>query len=1226
MPLATFTRELESIARRGRRLLVFQRVLQFLAVALPTALTLGLIDFALRLPGWLRAVMLLSLLAVAGVWLFSHIGRALRFRPTPVRLAMRLEKLYPHLKGVLASAVQFHMNPQAYADHPASQTLVDRSTREAEAVLGTTVPGRLIDSSRTGRVGAAVVVAVLALASVAAGFPESAEIAAKRWALPFGATAWPLRQHVEDRTEDKTWPDDAKVRLLAEVTQGSSDGLRVRLDYRVDRLDDGETVTQMQSLLLRQQDAALFGGRSGWYEALLDVPSSARRELSAGAPALALRYRFSAGDDEGSWQTRRLAQRPEAVSVVATLNPPAYAQGLVSSTQRALHEQTDRTAAMPGLAGSLAELLVTLNKPIPEPVQPVMEGLVGVPGLELEYERDPAGAVTAVRARFPLQGAVETGVALTDAEGLSNVSQRRYRLEAQADRPPVIALVEPLADESVLPTARLELSATGEDDVGLTELGFAVGRLDGNASMPEAAEDPESPGVELAPFGEPVLDPTWIVPGPSARLSHVSALDLLDLSAVPGEVFTVRGMGRDGFVDAQGEPRGPVYTDARRFLVIDQARFESELSLSLAALQRDVKRLQRQQAAAQRIEPDAAATEQRRIGQGVRGQLENTGKLDQRVQRNRFDDPEIAELLELARRLLNEGSEASGQARESMQQSDQARREAEAAAREAEEALEAGNPEQAQQQAALAQQARQQQEQAEARGREQQQQAEQALRELATALDQGGALRDVKRAAEELRRQQAEAAQEARQLLPATIGRTPEQLPEEVKAQLEALAARQAQLAREAQQLLQESQTAARTAQERGNTPEDRATASVLQDLVDIGRREGLEPTMEEAAQELQNSRLSQASPPQEQALATLDRMLEALGQREEKLAEELRRRLADLAQRIRQLIEQQEAEIASLEQTLEDGRDLPPLAEPQRALRRRTIAVETLAAESDQTAEVAEPLARAVTAQAEAVKALRAADGEAAESGQAKALQELQEALRLVQEKQDEQQQDENAAERAKLIAAYRALADEQKALRERIEPIAALDVIPRRQRQRLAQAGTEQDAIRTKAAELGEKSADTLVFKQVHENIDTAASRAGDTLGRQQADAGLVRDQTRVESLLRHMADALEQEMFNDGFQQQQQGGGGSGPTPLIPPVAEVKLLRALQADLQAMTQQLQAQDQPEDGPEKQAYVDELRGLSAQQRSLQKLGREMVQKFAQSMGGGRAEPEASE
>src|SRR5690606_32473598 len=107
----------------------------------------------------------------------------------------------------------------------------------------------------------------------------------------------------------------------------------------------------------------------------------------------------------------------------------------------------------------------------------------------------------------------------------------------------------------------------------------------------------------------------------------------------------------------------------------------------------------------------------------------------------------------------------------------------------------------------------------------------------------------------------------------------------------------------------------------------------------------------------------------------------------------------------------------------------------------------------------------------------------------------------------------------------------------------------------------------------ELGE----ALVFRAVHEEIDAAAGTIVDDLRRGDVGPDLVMRQQDLADRLLALAEALRQDPNASEFQQEQPGGGsgggsgGGGQQPLIPPIAQLKLLRGVQESIYRSTRAL-------------------------------------------------------
>ncbi|MEL7087597.1 MAG: hypothetical protein AAGL98_04025, partial [Planctomycetota bacterium] len=403
----------------------------------------------------------------------------------------------------------------------------------------------------------------------------------------------------------------------------------------------------------------------------------------------------------------------------------------------------------------------------------------------------------------------------------------------------------------------------------------------------------------------------------------------------------------------------------------------------------------------------------------------------------------------------------------------------------------------------------------------------------------------------------------------------------------------------------------------------DRATAQALAEAAAVAQRQGLGQQMESSEQGLEENRLSRAGEAQLEALDTLERMMEQIGDQDELRQELLRRRLLALEEKLKRLIEGQALALASLE----EGPDaqIAGLAEAQSALWVRTIAMQTEAEADANTADVAPIVGQAVDAQARALPALRRSDRAEALAAETVALERLEEALAQVQEKQAETEQDQTQREREKLRNDYLELAVRQSALADEVAPLLEAPTLTRRTRATLRGLGQQQAEIKDAAAALGEQVADKVVFERTHVLIDRTAERARARLSRGEDDGRVLPSQRKVAVLLESMAAALDDrgQSPQEFAQQNQSGGGGEGqPPPLVPPAAELKLLRGLQ---QAVYDETRALDESAPGtpgtpgtpgrltPGRAAQLDDL---AAEQRELSDAGRRLIESLSPPAG----------
>ena len=1136
------TRQLENVRRSARRMLFAQRFLQWFAALLAVVLVLGLIDFGLRLPGWVRLLLGLSVVIVAVVWLSTRLARAARFWPPLSELALRIERMYPHLAGVFASAVDFTEHERAYRDPARTAVLAEASVDAAARQLRGVKLRRLIDPTRTARC-VAVFVLVLVLIGATVGLaPQHSALAASRWLLPLGSAQWPKRTDVQALTAQDVWPADTPLRMTAAVNKGYTPGMRVVARYRV--IDADGVAGRWQELLMTEQ-----ADGQGRFERLVETPPAVARAIAADPlRSVRVEYYFEAGDDVSATSSLPLVARPEVRRVDLAIEPPEYAAGLVSAQSLPLHEQNTAVVTAAALSGSTLELGVMLNKPVADAAQAAIAP--GWSGAELV--RDAPDRFT---LRTTLAETIQTPLRLVDEHGLENLSERLYRVEAIEDRPPTASLLEPAADEPVLPTALIPIAALAQDDVG-------IARLTIEAEVPAppdaSASDQTTTTITLAERVDR-----------RASVDAETAFDLQPLALRPGQVVTLFATATDVY-ELNGVMHDPVRSPPRRLRIIDEATLIGQIRTELAALRQQAVRLEQTQRQVMDQPEVTAAPQQSRLTERIAAQSSLVESLQRRAATNRLDAPALDEVMTEAAELLDGAREASNEAERVMQELD-----------------DAAATESAQERAA------------------------QALRDLTTLLDQGQAAQALQMALRQLQAQQAALEQETRELLPQTIGRDAEQLTEEQREALTDLAERQRQLSEQAEEMVRQMRTASEALSRQGETDREQAAAAALSEAASIAQRQGLQQQMDRAAAAAEDNRLSQAGDEQNQSLDTIDQMLRQMREQDQLRQAMLRRRLAQLQQALQRLIERQSNEIARLD----TAEALGPLEPAQAALRRGTMAAQDQAEGAPETASVGPMIANAVTSQGEAIVAMRAEDKPPAVDAEDTALEALEEALAMLEEIKRQAEQDQTDQQREELREAYEALAERQEGLAGQTAEMVEAGPVTRKQRAELLGLSQDQQQLGDEASALRDQVDQTLVFKRLHRRLGVLSNRAANGLRRGVADEEVLRGQRQVALLLRTMAAALEEDRQDSEFVEGQAGGGGGGgggEPQLIPPVAELKLLRGVQEGLYEATRGLETRP----GASTSARMEQrLQELSTQQRELSELGREMVEQMQQSM-----------
>lgn len=1186
--MQNIARQLEQVRRRGRALLVAQRLAQALAVVLPVLVVLGVIDFGLRLPGWLRGVVALGLLGLGLGWLVKRLIAAWRFGPSLSALALRVEAMFPRLSGLLTSSLEFGLSPEKYAQ-PASTAAMARATvAQAEKELAGVRVGRLINLEPT-RKRAMWLIGALALGGVLAGsMPTYSAIAASRWLMPWTDTAWPQRTQVTAATLPAAAAIDSPVEFTARVGRGFKPGMRVWLNVRWLGADSQPTpAAATQRVLLTEQLAeanpsAEDAGSdpAGMFNLQWRAPADVTRRVSAGRePSAKMQVWFEAGDDTTEPHILMLVARPALLSAVAEVQPPDYAAGLAAPQTVAFHEQSPRTASTAMLAGARVRLTLALNKSLPSAAlapESLVPGLVSIPDLSIT-QPDPRTVVLS----FTLNETAQTPITLTDAHGLTAATPRVVRFDARDDRQPTVTLLEPSADASVLASAVLPVAAQATDDVGIRSL-VVEAEYPNRAAVGEAVS-PDAPTQRLA-LADRVAR--------SAQLTANATLDLATLPLQVGDAVTIRATAQDVF-DLNGLQHDPAAATPRRLRIIDANTLIEQVRGDLAGVRQQAQRLERQQAQLlKRLADDNPArleTEQARVTRAVENQRLQLQRVEDRLQLNRLSDPTLDELIRQADALAEQVQNASEQAQQDLQ----------AAAA----AAQASDPD------------REAEQQAKQQAQSQQAAARERLDDLAKLLDQGRDALGLKLELARLKAEQEALAQDTRELLPRTAGQAIDQLPEATQQALRDLAERQAALGEQAQDAIERLQSSAESLAQQGDSDQDRAAAEALAEAAAVAQRQGLSEQMQASQEGLEQNQLSQAGSSQLQSLDTLDQMMQQLGEQDELRQELLRRRLLALADQLRRLIEGQTLANAAVDE-LGVGASADALAGQapgQSNLWVRTIAAQTEAEADPETADVGPIVGQAIDAQVAALSGLRRGVRDEVLAGQGVALERLEEALAKVEEKQAEANQDQTQQQRAELRKKYLELAATQNELRE--QTAALLDEVPlsRKTRAALRGIGQAQDGVGEAAAQLAEQVGDTVVFQKTHEMIEASSASASAELRRTQDVVRLIRQQRKTATLLESMAAALDESGQPPEFADNPsgEGGGGSGsggPPPLVPPAAELKLLRGVQ---QAVYDETRSLAEAVRGEATAPQASLMNDLADEQRELSTLGQRLIEQM---------------
>lgn len=1150
-------------------MLVVMRLAAWLATVIGVAIAAGLVDYTLRLPGWLRLVLVSLGLAWALWHVLVHIGRSVRVTPALTTLALRLERIYPEAAGRLASGVAFATGSSDPNPSPITRHLAQRTAGEVDDVLQPQQVERLLDATRMWRCVTVLAISVAAMTAVAVAAPQQTMTAFNRWARPLGDTRWPNRYAVESMTYDEVAPNNAPLSVAAQVTKGDDDTLRTWVVYRFDT-PSGMTDWQ-RTLMTRQSDGRL----AGRYQRLIEPQSNAER----------IELYFEAGDDHTTTQTIRLIEPPTLRQVVAEITPPDYAKAFrVHEPHYLLTPPRPAVLIDDALRGSRVTLRVHIdgsltkldkspsNEQIAEWIRSNMPGLmpantaVAASLMNVKYEIEPeTTAAFAFRLSWTLTEPAQFSFNPHDAYGKAYPDQRVFRFEPRDDRAPRVTILDPAGDESVLPTAKVDLAAEAQDDVAVSNLELTA---------------------EWAKAQPLVLAHQPDVNQPRTTLN--GGIDLTPLKLLPGDTVAIIAVVRDNYL-LDGKSHDAVRSTPRNLTIISPDELVRQVRTDLAELrQRAIRAASTQQRLIESPADASTAQQQDELVERLDTMSRTVDTLRQRIDRNQLKDEDLGQTLDEAGRLVDQAQ------REAQQASDKLKRVARDPT--------AKDPQ--------TQQELQQ-------SREQQKSVKDELDKLVQLLDQGRDAYELKQKLTKLANDQQQLSDKVRQLLPKTLGRSADQLPDEDRKALEQAAREQQQLSDQAQQLTDRMRQTSSVISRQSQKPDDQATAEALRQAADTATKESLDKKMEQASQQVQQNRLAQAQRQQQDASEVIRQMLDQLGNTDKLRQEMLSRKLFELADEIKRLRDAQQAQLDRLVAAAKfDSLDAPMMT-----LRTNTMAVAEDARNTDRkTIPVAEALDKAVPYQATAVQELRATPvaKPAAIDAETQSLARLNEALDLAQKLAREAAQEMSNKQRKELVEEYGKVLAQQVEVLKQTEELAgtAAPQRDRRWRSSSLSTGNTQADIRVELTKIGEKVKETIVYQSVHQQMDTWAGDASASLRQAKPDAVSVFDQKMIVRSVEALIDALKQDPSEDEFAEANSGNGGQSggqgnqpqQQPLVPPLAELKLLRTKQQMLLDMTKTYN--EQPADA-DPQGRV--LRLLTDQQTNLADVGDRLIESMNQ-------------
>jgi hypothetical protein len=476
--------------------------------------------------------------------------------------------------------------------------------------------------------------------------------------------------------------------------------------------------------------------------------------------------------------------------------------------------------------------------------------------------------------------------------------------------------------------------------------------------------------------------------------------------------------------------------------------------------------------------------------------------------------------------------------------------------------------------------------QAVAQAREMQEEVEKTLNDLLGRMEPFSGAREIKSEAGKLLQEQRKLEAEAAELNNKVLGKQPKEMTPEQKGDLDELHDSQKRLEERTQQLLSKMQ---RMAEERAaNDPE---AAKELNDAFDKAQQAGLDDAMKQASDELAKAQLSNAQTDQKKAENALQEMVKNFEERRENDLDELAKKLAEKQKELEKLAKDQD----ELEKKIKDAeakkneQELESLGKKEKDL-------------AQEARKVADELTRlgAERAAREAQEAADALDRDAAKLEKGQKPEDEDAALDRLKEAKDEADQAKQDAQDELEREQQARIAEEVQRLKERQESlnqdVALLHGDPARKKN-LRSLLTTKDAQKGLAGETEDLAKKELpaapvllrVMLRASESMNDAADRMIQDVRDGSVSDETVRAQQDASHRLGLVLDALksdDQALPTLGEKQGGQPGQPGQPgqndnagaqADSVPPLAQLKLLRAMQKEVNDRTAAFQ-KDHPD------------------------------------------------
>ncbi|MCH8045191.1 MAG: hypothetical protein IID44_15885 [Planctomycetes bacterium] len=1143
--------KIAGVRRRVRCLLLLHALSWVIGVLLACALLLGLIDYWFHLQDRGTRLIFSGLTLAATAWMcYRFLLPALARRFSSVEIAQRIEARFPELRDQLASTVEFLGQSPEETDAGSAQ-LRRAVIAATEAKVEPLKFRHAVQPKPALR--AALLASLLGLVAVALVLLDgaSARLAMARLANPLGSAAWPkvnrlvlvdpptqvaLGQsfEVEVRDDNGELPEEVRIHYRYAATDN---------DRANNSTNNDETIDGFQQQVETMQRV---GGRV-----------IARKEIVTRP----FEYRAEGGDDDSMpWTRLEVVEPPRIESLELTLRPPPYTGWKESSTDEYIR----------ALVGTLVAMKGTSTKPLRSATL-VREH--GEP-ITLTISDDGYSFALSADAERPwiIQRSEKYHFRLHDDGQLPGGVEVQWDIRAIEDHPPGVSIEQPASSIYVTAKATVPLKIVAREDLLVHEMSLHFSRSD------RPKEDETEVSLYVRDESAELPQPQSVGNARGDTQSVVHDWDLEPLGLEPGTQISFFATASD-YRPQHGQ------SSLRRITIITPHELENRIAERQSFILGELARVAKMQRDARRKTQDvqtqlddvgdlrkadvdqlrAGELVQRQVGrslaspsEGLKSQID---RLLGELKTNRLDSPQI----ERRMRALREG--LTRLARENLPA---AERDLTASLKAAQASLADGNKPQA-----IAGPLR-------AAGIEQ----DEIIRTLdvmlgdLTRFDQ---YRKIYRSVGQMRRDQAEAERRAAELgrgtkqhdfKDATIGKGLDDLTSQQQTDLKKLASGQTELARRFEKTLQEMEGAVSSLGEH-----DPLAADSVSDAAHLAREKGIAGAMRRAAGQIRRNQVSQSTGAQRDVGRALQDMLDILQNRREselnRLVKKLREaesQLSDLRKRQKGLRKKMK-EAAANPNAEQRKRQLQRLAKEQKQLEdeARRLARQLMRLRAEKTGG---QIGRAAGKMSQAGEAGEQGDDAAAQQQADAAQQDLDEAQQQLAKRRRQAEIDLALEQLARLEDALKSLHARQKKL---LDDTAQLESqrgdqqrLPRKLAGEVRDLADQQQALYDETAAQAEKLKAAAAFQLVLDGAAGDMQRAAALLNRRRTDQPTQQAQQNALARVARILEALKQEKQAAKKQGDPKDGqpGNNRPAGQIRSLAEVKLIKLMQEDIQRRT----------------------------------------------------------